>query len=1134
MKKRIVYLAVIVIALCISCGLVACNGGNNNAKKNVVIATSTGTVLCSISTEGNVSTERIVIEQNGLNVYSWVAKVDGENVRVIDNEELVMDGEVYVASRINEERLTVYPEKYYTNVNVSGSASIKAIIGEVPTALPVPQKGYAEFIGYYYLNENDEKVMVTNENGNFFLPWSANLKNVDLMADFDMTPIGVELSYGLEDVNDKNESSIPDYIYYGDPLTFAFPQPKAQGRYDFEGWYSEETAGVKIVDDKGSYVINSFKSDTAKNLRFYITKTEEGAKYPYVVTFFARWKAASHRVDYYDGDEIINSLNISYGETVPNLDAPAAPAGKQFAYWYQGSDDSTPFDFSLAKMGVYDMVLRCKWKDAFGVCSYCGQTIDADKFPVCVSILCPNCGEVYRGPVAPHSFEDESVVNAAVCGADGVGRKVCSVCGEVENYAIPALQHEYVFKEKVPATCSQQGYIAYECVNCHNVDYRYEDVVVEHKFNTSRVEATEYELGYTSNKCIYCRAFVNKYFDSKGNSYITITNKEELYAAAKTSNANYVLMNDIRLYGEIWTPWGLNEDGSVTPFEGIFNGNGYVIDDYKINQTPYGEYAYGSSELSVGFFAELKGTVINLNLRGALNCDPLYADNIYVGGLAGKTYETSLIKGVNVVGSISVNNNAVSYGGDLTFGGLVGLAAGRIEDSSFVTGMVGGYDAISVCGYNYTVVGGLAGELAEKSFIFTSTVRFDTAFSAISKVASVTAGGVVGLNRGFVDLTAASGYLNANAALESFVGGLIGENQGVAYKSMASVSLDSRGADDKQSFSAYTIAMNNGIVYKLSANRDAGTLRDSAENVVLMSFSDMVGNLDATFGVDYVLFDVENDRMPTPKSYVSYLQETDVEYVLDLNYYQRDEYGLADFNLSDILEKMEGSLRKFKLNGSYDLKYGNTYMPLCATVKGVDYFFGSFDGQGNKIRKFIFEEGYTSLFKHNYGTVKNLNLTFYYHKTNYKELPSAYLMGVVEDNKGVVDGCYADGNYMIRMKKGLQIFLGIFATLIFLVIIFTIESYYNADYDVAPFSYVAAILALLVVGLSLFLALYYGSTRLAVFMAITAAAMSLWPSIHTTHNVVDNYDSLGIPVMLLHYLSVLGGAAVAVVCLTIL
>ena len=112
--------------------------------------------------------------------------------------------------------------------------------------------------------------MLTNENGNFFYPWSLNVKSIDLIADFDMKPIGVELKYCLDDVNDKNESSVPDYIYYGDTLSFAFPLPTAQDRYVFEGWYSEENAGVMIVDNKGSYNVNEFKSDTAQNLRFSI------------------------------------------------------------------------------------------------------------------------------------------------------------------------------------------------------------------------------------------------------------------------------------------------------------------------------------------------------------------------------------------------------------------------------------------------------------------------------------------------------------------------------------------------------------------------------------------------------------------------------------------------------------------------------------------------------------------------------------------------------------------------------------------------------------------------------------------------------------------------------------------------
>jgi|GEM_PF-6845672 len=1138
MKKRILVLFVLIVALALSAVLVACKGNDSTKVDSVTIVTSTGTVLCVIDKDGGVSTDNITYEYNGGNVYSWVAVSNGEKVRVISNEQLERnDKEEYVATLLGESKVIVYPEKYYTLLTIADSTiTQKAVIGEIPRALPVSQRGYSEFLGYYYLNSKDEKVALTNENGNFSVPWSINVKSITLYADFNMEPIGVKLNYGVKDPQNSDERDVPSYVYYGDTLRFAFPLPTHSG-YDFQGWYTEETAGVQIVDEKGRYNLDQFKSDTAKNVRYTINETEEGT-FDYEVVFFARWKAKSFSVKYYNGADVVKELAVNYGESVPNLEAPSQ-SGQTFMYWY-ADDEDVAYDFS-EKMSYYNLDLHCKWVDSRSYCPNCGQVIDDSSAPTCKPFYCPNesCGILLRGAVADHNYGELTEITPATCYVEGVARKQCLRCGDSEDVVIPVLEHNYVFKEMLPATCSSVGYTAYECVYCKTVDVRYDDVIVDHKFNTSRVPATQFELGYTSNKCIVCGAFENNYFDIEGRSFIAISNKETLFAAAKDTVSNYALMTDLSLGGDEWFPWGVDEDGVYTPYQGIFNGNGHIISDYKITTKAYKENAYRGEDVAIGFFAAIDGEVTNLYLNGNVNCSPVYCDEIYIGGLAGKIGKQAKITSVFVNGDLKLNDNTVSLGGNVKAGGLVGLSEGKIEACyANVSRASALREGLAICAYNYASVGGLVGEMTEDAKTFTSSAY--GVVSVTSKVADAKVGGVVGVNKGILVDTIAYGSVNGVAALQSMVGGVVGVNENVAYKSLGYVDTGARGADEKQSFVSHTIAIDKGTTYNVYGLYDNSALKydhylDITNDPHFIRANELAANAYTIFGRDFDLFDATSYNMTStytpfaPNSFLQYFSVKNTPYVIDVSYANASISNLESFNMTELLKGLEGGVRYYQLSGSYDLEYGSTYLiPLCKTVEGVKYFFGTFDGQGNTIKKFKFASGTTSLFKNNYGTVKNINLKFFYHED--KEIGESYKTGIVDNNYGTVENATQDGNYRIRLKRGMQIFLGIFVTLIVLCIFFGLESGAFSEYSYYGMPYVSAILSLLIVGGAVALGIFLGSTRLAVYMAITTSALSIWPLSHSAYVVADG-EFWALPVVIIHGLTLLGGVAFAVVAL---
>lgn len=70
-----------------------------------------------------------------------------------------------------------------------------------------------------------------------------------------------------------------------------------------------------------------------------------------------------------------------------------------------------------------------------------------------------------------HEWNDGTVTMQPTCGTEGILKKTCVKCGEVERESIPATeQHNWTEKPKVEATCSKAGTEAYTyCKNCGKV-----------------------------------------------------------------------------------------------------------------------------------------------------------------------------------------------------------------------------------------------------------------------------------------------------------------------------------------------------------------------------------------------------------------------------------------------------------------------------------------------------------------------------------------------------------------------------------------------------------------------------------------------------------------------------------------
>lgn len=228
------------------------------------------------------------------------------------------------------------------------------------------------------------------------------------------------------------------------------------------------------------------------------------------------------------------------------------------------------------------------------------------------------------------------------------------------------------------------------------------------------------------------------------NGITEISTAETLKNVTFMSNSTYKLTADINLNGYEWT-------GKKLPKGATFDGNGHTISNFKIKRgTNY-----------VGFFSSVVGSVVkgvkfeNVTVDTTLNFD-------YVGIVAGVVDNGTIL-------STTINKASINYTGTTTAnfaGGIVGYCSKRSALVAYNT-----INNITISG-NIKYVGGLAGYIGQNTSLQNSNVAGGT----LSGNAFV--GGLVGQNDGLIagctaNININNSYSNASA---SYIGGLVGAN----------------------------------------------------------------------------------------------------------------------------------------------------------------------------------------------------------------------------------------------------------------------------------------------------------------------------------------------------------------------
>lgn len=228
------------------------------------------------------------------------------------------------------------------------------------------------------------------------------------------------------------------------------------------------------------------------------------------------------------------------------------------------------------------------------------------------------------------------------------------------------------------------------------------------------------------------------FFDGEGTeqSPYLIQTEEDLILLADSfqegspySGAYFKQTADINLQNEEWTPIG----SSARPFKGVYDGNGYSIENLKVT-------AVNNTGEAAGLFGAIQNaTVKNVRVESGVV-------NVTAQDAAGVVGRMSDSKVLNCSNGASVTNNASS--GHQMVGGVVGHATSPTTNSivnCYNTGDISAPNAVG--GSSCRGVGGVAGHIS-------GTTPLVNCYN--------------------------TGHISARFGLEGYIGGLVGEQSSTA------------------------------------------------------------------------------------------------------------------------------------------------------------------------------------------------------------------------------------------------------------------------------------------------------------------------------------------------------------------
>ena len=477
---------------------------------------------------------------------------------------------------------------------------------------------------------------------------------------------------------------------------------------------------------------------------------------------------------------------------------------------------------------------------------------------------------------------------------------------------------------------------------------------------------------------------------------------------------NYILICDIDLEGEVWSPLGTRD----TPFYGHINGNGHTVSGLKIEG-----YCY-----EVGLVGYNNGVIENLGLID-VNIDAR-GDNI--GGIAGQNY--GLVSNCYVEGIFNVGESSNDY--DNTIGGLVGFNRGPVANCYTNCVITAEGDVTKRMS-----VGGLVGE----NYDYSITNCYALGDITVNLPSSAYVGGLIGSNNSADVINCfATGNVDATAYRSAYVGGFMGTGSGGIYENCYATGDVVGLSDSHKSFGDSVYCYAGG--FAATCGRDVvncfATGNVTAKGNSYTTYAGgFTGSESGTLTNCYCADDQTvtiikrgtstttptNTRAPqtskenlASKNWIEanlWVEESFVwsfgESYPEINYSAFKNKTVEISTAEELLQIAQRPLiYNYVLTGDIDLEGA-----VITAIASANYpLIGTFDGRGYKIYNFTLNANstVTGLFGINAGTIKNLTIKecgIFDSDYRYN-----YFGSLVGGNYGTIENCSAE-SYIFGMGR---------------------------------------------------------------------------------------------------------------------
>lgn len=292
---------------------------------------------------------------------------------------------------------------------------------------------------------------------------------------------------------------------------------------------------------------------------------------------------------------------------------------------------------------------------------------------------------------------------------------------------------------------------------------------------------------------------------------VSISTGAELQAIQPGTQKYYVLTNDIDLTGMNFIPIG----DDFNSFSGVFDGNGYTIDNLFISSALGTQAAngliglFGKSngnlfnvhlhnanvwvvadsdiQLSVGILAGYSiGTMYNITITGDSSIHTTGLTTGYIGGISGRNDST--VHGVHSNANIIIDGSDYSVGGELKVGGLFGIQGQYNVDHSSAAGNITTINT----GDTTIFAGGLIGEFNNGLSQYATPIYIANSYATGDINVENTYTGAIGglLGKGWANYAATISIINSYACgnlttTTGKIAGLVGEDSITIINSFA-------------------------------------------------------------------------------------------------------------------------------------------------------------------------------------------------------------------------------------------------------------------------------------------------------------------------------------------------------------